>query len=360
MSALVQDDPSRVVVVADELESVLHVFIFYGIRFLPHNLLDANVPQFLHDYFDDFSAHIRGTRSSHKKRNAVEYGEIKITSYTDNPAAMKGTTLQFVWPSKGSSTEDATLDALDFNHPLNDFITELLSWFRAHYIVNESLSDASVNVLDGNIVTGRSDADVPGLDEDDIPSIPQHKVPPCSRASSRKKQPDEETVRLARKLHTHESMLALMESTLLRPWPKDDKTPDKGPKDALQKNKDVLSDLWEPPEHFLGDMADADELEAMEVQNLLDTVADDEAETETEDATDDEEAEEDEAEEDDEAEEVEVEETLFDITGSDWADSFALPQPTPSRPLTPFNLIEYSRKRRLEEPRTPLTKRSRS
>ncbi|KAI0767020.1 hypothetical protein C8Q74DRAFT_1354864 [Fomes fomentarius] len=363
MSALVQDDPSRVVVVADELESLLHVFIFYGIRFLPHNLLDANVPQFIHDYFDDFSAHIRGTRSSLVKRNAVKMGKIELTSYTDNPTAMKGTTLQFVWPSKGSSTEDAIPDVLDFNHPLNDFVTQLLSWFRAHYIVNERLSDASATVPDGNIVTGRDDANVPGLDEDDIPSIPQHvksnEVPPCSYAYSRKKQPDEETIMLARKLHTHESMLALMVSTLHKPWPRDDKTPDKGPKDALRKNKDVLSDLWEPPEHFLGDMADADELEAMEVQDLLDTVSDDEAETETEYATDDEEAEEnDEAEEDDEAEEEEVEETLFDITNSD--DNFALPQPAPSRPSTPLDLIEYCKKRPLEEPRTPLNKRSRS
>ncbi len=354
MSALVQNDPTRVVVIADELESILHVLIFFSIRFLPHNLKDSDVPQFLHDYFDDFSPNSRGARSGMVKRNAVKHGKIELDSYSGDPTGTGGTILKFIWPSEETLATGETSFPLDFSHPLNDFLVTLLSWFQAHYAVNDSLHNAPTS--DPNPNVRRAKARVPRLDDDDLKHRPRRNdvsQPSPAESSSLQQTPfDERTMQLAAKLHTHDDILDLFVQTLQRDWPDADKVPDKQPKDGLYKNKDLAPSEWEPPEYFL----DAEELEAMEVQNLLDTGADDEAEAETEYATDDEEAE-----EDDEAEEEEVEETLFDITGSDWApDSFALPQPTPSRPSTPINLIEYSRKRPLEEPRTPLNKRSRS
>ncbi len=365
MSAHVQDDPSRVVVIADELESILHVLIFYTIRFLPHNLLDADVPQFIHDYFDDFSANNHGTRSSLVKRNAMNMGNIKLTSYGDDPTGPNAI-LQFMWPRNGATPPN-------FNHPLNHFLIELLSWFRAHYELNMTISKSAPGPNGpSDLHAEEPEAEIPGLDEDedDVGHPPQRLD--CSQilptVSLQHEGVDEKTRMLAGKLHNHLDMLQLMAGTLQMPWPKDDKTQDKGPKDSFRKDKDpVHSGPWEPPQHFLDAQA-LEAAEAEEVDSLLGLDAADAAGSETDVTTDDEEFADDEEVTDDEEvmrdeevmddEEDEVEEMLF-CTG-DFTDRFFLPRPVPSCPSTPMMSSNGRRKRPHEEPGTPLKKRSRS
>ncbi|KAI0767026.1 hypothetical protein C8Q74DRAFT_1203896, partial [Fomes fomentarius] len=227
MSAHVQDDLSRVVVIADELESILHVIVFYTIRFLPHNLPNADVPQFIHDYFDDFSANNHGTRSSLVKRNAVKMGKIELTSYSDDPTGPNAI-LQFMWPRNGSTPPN-------FNHPLDHFLIELLSWFRAHYELNMTISKSASDPNGPFDLHAEPEAEIPGLDEDedDAGHLPKRSGCPqiLPTVSLQHEGVDEKTRMLAGKLHNHLDMLQLMAGTLHMPWPKDDKTEDKGPKD---------------------------------------------------------------------------------------------------------------------------------
>ena len=82
MSAHIQDKPDRPVDIPDELESIFHVLIFFAVRFLHHNLVDGEVGQFLHDYFDDYSHNnVCNTTSGLVKRRAIREGSIDLTTY---------------------------------------------------------------------------------------------------------------------------------------------------------------------------------------------------------------------------------------------------------------------------------------
>lgn len=103
--------PSLPVVVADELESFLHVLIYYSVRYLRHNFRDA-VTLFIDAYFGTYEVLSSGkTQCSPNKIAAVTYGSIIVD--------MK--TLRF-------TTENGT-----FDHPLNKLLQHWLSLFVARY-----------------------------------------------------------------------------------------------------------------------------------------------------------------------------------------------------------------------------------
>ena len=363
MSVNVQNDPSRVVGVADELESIFHVLIFYAIRFLPHNLMDADVPYFLHDYFDRYSTNSRGTRSGLVKRNVMEYGVIKLTSYNEyEHMASEDNTLKFVWPC---DTTAGARDPPDFDHPLNDFIMEVLSWFKAHYALR--YEESSMELVSEVDPQDYVDGEVPGFEDSDS------EVPPrCSKAingsqehfapglrstavSSRtpveSPEVDESTLVLARKLHTHDNLLDLLEEMFEKEWPMEDKVSDKRlRKDGYTANREpIIFGPWEPPENLVSDStfyAGSDDGE----ENLED---------------------EEEQSDPDEEDELAVEEMLLDAEAPSWEslcksaiqeyDDFPYAHsapPSPSHPAIPRSPSTSNQKRPLEEPATPTGKRS--
>ncbi|PIL33442.1 hypothetical protein GSI_04064 [Ganoderma sinense ZZ0214-1] len=128
------DNPSKMVCVTDEIECFFHVLVYYAVRFLQHNLPDRLVDQFLNNYFE-FSSGLTLTgelTAPELKRRVMETGRIPIDSCGPSKS------LQFMWvniPPKSSNQPDfpASLAPPNYNHPLNDLVSTLLSWFSALY-----------------------------------------------------------------------------------------------------------------------------------------------------------------------------------------------------------------------------------
>ncbi|KAI0669703.1 hypothetical protein C8Q78DRAFT_196174 [Trametes maxima] len=108
--------------IQDDLESFFHVLLFICIRFLHHNLEDENVPQFMRDYFDDYTPSKTGPRCGPRKHLVIATGSLHLSAYNE----AKGC-LHFLWPSESGGSSPLSL------HPLDIVITTLLSWFSAHH-----------------------------------------------------------------------------------------------------------------------------------------------------------------------------------------------------------------------------------
>ncbi|KAI0645247.1 hypothetical protein C8Q79DRAFT_1119960 [Trametes meyenii] len=159
MSALALNDHKKSIRIEDELESFLHVILHISVRFLPHNLADAHVPQFLHDYFDDYSSAGTDHHCGTAKFAAMQLGFVGISQYnneSDGPDQ-----LRFFCPTDHASDDPPesadTVKASTHSaiaHPLNDIVEPLLSWLSAHYILRrlERESRASLTTLvDGDV-----------------------------------------------------------------------------------------------------------------------------------------------------------------------------------------------------------------
>ena len=81
MSAHALNSNTRRIVLPDELESIFHVLLYVAVRFLPHNLPDQDVGQFLYDYFDAYSPYSGGVRCGPAKQDAMCSGEVSLVTY---------------------------------------------------------------------------------------------------------------------------------------------------------------------------------------------------------------------------------------------------------------------------------------
>ncbi|KAI0776263.1 hypothetical protein BD413DRAFT_708959, partial [Trametes elegans] len=70
------DDPTKTIVIEDELESFFHVLLYMAIRLLHHNFDDYYVPQFLREYFDGYTPVITGSTSGMLKTGVMKTGEV--------------------------------------------------------------------------------------------------------------------------------------------------------------------------------------------------------------------------------------------------------------------------------------------
>ena len=99
---------SKVVELSDDLESFLHVIIYYAVRYLKSNVVD--VPNWLEQYFDLYilsgSDYICGAI----KANSIKHGVL--------------------------TTEDSRI-SLAFHSPLDTLLHNLIRSFEAHYLVKE-------------------------------------------------------------------------------------------------------------------------------------------------------------------------------------------------------------------------------
>ncbi|KAI0742355.1 hypothetical protein C8Q80DRAFT_902489 [Daedaleopsis nitida] len=109
MSAAALFEPQKALVIADDIESFLHVVIYYAIRYLCHSC--TNVYHFMHDYFDGYSLRGQVPVCGTKKRCVMRFGEL---AYSSGPITFHSPTC----------TE---------THPLNRIISEMLARFRAYY-----------------------------------------------------------------------------------------------------------------------------------------------------------------------------------------------------------------------------------
>ncbi|CDO75312.1 hypothetical protein BN946_scf184715.g1, partial [Trametes cinnabarina] len=105
LSADMLSGQPKAVEIPDELESFLHVLLYYALRYLNSNC--PNAAEFLESYFDAYTL----------KHGEYVCGQMK-------EAAVKGGTLQVGWNVP-----------LEFDSPMDDALAQLLLLFKAHYKV---------------------------------------------------------------------------------------------------------------------------------------------------------------------------------------------------------------------------------
>ncbi|KAI1797453.1 hypothetical protein LXA43DRAFT_969406 [Ganoderma leucocontextum] len=267
MSANALNDPTRRIVIQDELESFFHVLLYYAIRFLPHNLGDEHVGQFLHDYFDAYTPDALGYRCGRAKLEAMQYGSISLKLYNSSQDA-KNVKLKFLWPSPNKpssptpepkdrssspalpsspSPAERALPPVESTSSVVErspspvfsaIYGNLLSWFQAHYasvappvVPTKKMTPANAGPYDEDMGTME-------LDEDDL-------VADVVAYGGRNSELDAATLaeydRLRERIKTHGAMLSLLHNSLhTQEWPKDDKGPDKKPKDGYVPPKSAV------------------------------------------------------------------------------------------------------------------------
>ncbi len=120
------------------------MLIYYAVRFLKHNLPDKLVGMFLHNYFDASSGLTQNDELTAPalKRQSMTTGIISLNEFGIHDA------LRFMWVGDEPQDENAPQDPRtmtpqpDYNHPLNELINTLLSWFSALYTL-ENLPEPS-------------------------------------------------------------------------------------------------------------------------------------------------------------------------------------------------------------------------
>ncbi|KAM5542896.1 hypothetical protein V8D89_003280 [Ganoderma adspersum] len=208
-------DPRRVITIADDLESLFHVLLYFAIRFLPNNCANAVVP-LLVNYFDGYTDGAKRRSSGQMKYQAMNKGEIDITLVANR--TQRGVLKFYINPSKPDSectnnTDTAERLTKRRLHPINALIAELLGWFKALY----SLVDNSKK-KDGTKSTkpaaGRPIAKIPLL-------LPKSRGPGLNRRASSSASPasatpsttaaaDEALRAVAAKLQSHDAMEELL------------------------------------------------------------------------------------------------------------------------------------------------------
>ncbi len=98
--------------IADELESVFYVLVYYALRYLQSNLNDHQVAKLLDEFFDCFT---------------YEDGIISCGN-------LKGSTLRTSGELKVIQGRYGSVRVL-FRSPMDHIITTLLQWFKARYAV---------------------------------------------------------------------------------------------------------------------------------------------------------------------------------------------------------------------------------
>lgn len=233
-AARVLDDPSKPIVVADELECFFHVLIYYAVRFLHHNLPDQFVGLFLNNYFDASSGH---TQNGHLTAPALKRASMKVGNISLDEFGVKDT-LRFMWVDDAQPQDNALRNAgsnaravttrTDLEHPLNQLIETLLSWFSALYTLEApkkpssgpaTSSGSALSQAPRNsrvIAVNRSARNASRVEVNAKPK----QLSPAQL---------EELKQLAVKLDDQLNVLALIETISVQPFPTLDKGKDKRP-----------------------------------------------------------------------------------------------------------------------------------
>ena len=228
---------------ADEIECVLHVLIYYAVRFLHHNVPDRSVGQFLNNYFDVSSGRTQAGEltAPELKRRSMEAGRIPLDFCGVR------TSLQFMWVNNEpqDQAEDAHTAAgvgtppPDYSHPLNDLIDTLLSWFRGLYAVDyldrpSPATDASS--AGGPSLPSQRRGKPAVADDSDSESEPEMELlPRLQKRSTDPNRPSPEQEKelraLAENLNGHARVVALFREACRQSFPSDkgkDKRPERG------------------------------------------------------------------------------------------------------------------------------------
>lgn len=250
MSAKALNDPSKEIIVPDEIESFFHVLLYLAIRFLPNNLDRDSVGRFLIDYFDGCT-NIQGVyRCGPRKLEAMLMGVIDLSTYNGHESV-----LTFYRPDDDESqhpNERAT-------HPINAIFKTLLAWLKARYTIGRPVDVQTVTPApaetdrkemqamwadiddDGDDNSTASAADNEEVDDVVDPPSPSPLGPGSSSLPSFVTSPatsaplpaDAEMREDAEKLQSHSKVVEVFRYQLEEVgWPQSDKGPDLKPRTA--------------------------------------------------------------------------------------------------------------------------------
>ncbi|TFK79285.1 hypothetical protein K466DRAFT_668164 [Polyporus arcularius HHB13444] len=107
MSVALLSRNSFIVGILDELESFLHVILYHAARYLPSNCDDFTIASYIYDYFDTYGVDGDVYVCGDKKAHTIKTGILVVNDRK----------------------------ILEFSSPMDELLSEVLSWFRAHYFV---------------------------------------------------------------------------------------------------------------------------------------------------------------------------------------------------------------------------------
>ena len=224
MSAHALNDPAKVIDIPDDLESILHVFVYIATRFLPHNADDETVLRLLYYYFDDYSDAASGFKCGATKFNAMMWGQIPLNLLsTRRPRSSLGQqkyeALEFYFSPEDPSAKSHTY------HPIHRLITTLLKWFSEFYSLD--LTSAAAKDVE-------NDAPKTDIPDDLFEELQQLRYKKVSSVKPRKATEDRlpspgEAVEIRARVEDHSWMICLFTDELLDKgqWPENDKGVDK-------------------------------------------------------------------------------------------------------------------------------------
>ena len=183
------------VTIPDELESFFHVLLYYALRYVKSaNASGLAIANFLEAYYDVYGFEDGAYVCGAQKRLTIEMGRIQVSSGTD----------------------------LHFDNPLDDLFANLLSWFKARYIVLAYDGQESDSTANQQPPASAADLSQPpaatrrNYAQDTFAAQLAAPAPPS--ASARLQAPTAER-ELAKRLDTHDQMLQLFLKAMGEVWP---------------------------------------------------------------------------------------------------------------------------------------------
>ncbi|RDX46913.1 hypothetical protein OH76DRAFT_1385925 [Lentinus brumalis] len=196
----------KAVEVCDELESFFYVLLYNATRYLLSRLPDITIANYLDEFFDQYGWGDGRYVCGDKKKITIATGELEV----------------------------AHTVRLKFNSSMDDVLADLLSWFKAHYVVSRYENDKMPEVSRSAVATPQSSA---GDLKSATPArrLTGASVPPRvalpGKGSTQREGPSKEDREKANLASSHAAVVTLLEDaerTLV--WSTGDKAGDRIPK----------------------------------------------------------------------------------------------------------------------------------
>ena len=217
MSVALLSHDSFIVRIADELESFFHVILYHAARYLPSNCDDFTIASYIDGYFDTYGVDGSVYVCGDKKANTIKTGTLAVNDRK----------------------------VLKFNSPMDDLLSEVLSWFRAHYLV----VDYNRRVEKQPKEATQSGEQSPDLEDDTpslpfaLPSLPSKTSHLRRRAVVHDSAPTEEDETFASYLRVHQYMKDLFEELFHDPRWRPERKRDRIPKGWKLYREDPKLDI---------------------------------------------------------------------------------------------------------------------
>ncbi|RDX50685.1 hypothetical protein OH76DRAFT_1555502 [Lentinus brumalis] len=211
MSVALLNRPTKAVEIPDDHESLFYVLLYHAVRYLKSNC--ASVPNWLEDFFEDFSYRDGAYECGARKEHAINFGELIVKARIP----------------------------LQFKSPLDDLLDRLLCSFQAYYaikkydekqkkasILTELPTTSSSSTAQATRPRGRKPPRrMPTVDKQLLAQLPR--APPKKRKET--PPPTAEDRELAGSVSNALALLHLLHEYTVVDWAADDKEGDQVPAD---------------------------------------------------------------------------------------------------------------------------------